>query len=686
MKISILKILSHGFILSVVSAIEVLFSLMITNQSFYILSYDVKAAFLSFVLVLGLNILIYSFSNIIISVFINFNFISLLSIVSLIKYEKRNLPLVFNDLSLFDEITKFNDVINISDYMSLIITVIVIEIIIFISIYFIKKKIDFKSNVGIRIFGLLLSIMFILTSFHFMSANEINFEKSGPIYTFFSSINNSSDYELTNEESALLETLLDNPLNIDTSESKSNQNPPNIIIIMNEAFWDMDLLPNVTLEPNPYDYFNKLKEESTYGRFEVPVFGGGTSNTEFEILSSISTHMYSEGVMIFNHEIQRPVITLASILRNQGYYSVGLHPFWGWYYNRNTVYNYLGFDEFVTEEFIDDSKVKGYYISDETSTNVIIDKIEKIEKPLFLYAVTIQNHGPYDDGRYDSINLDLRVTAQTDDLLDQQLLETYGQGIYDAIDSLKTLITYLESSDEETIVVFFGDHLPMMGDDFKVYRDTGFLDENDDYISKHIQMRTTPFILWSNRTKESKDIGVIDAINLGPYLLDQENLSMPNYYKYLLNLSKKVPFINPVFLAMDGEYYFSDSSIYTDISSKMIAIEKDILYGDQVYESNSCDWDIKDNSTYNSNIKDMTISNAFIQGDFLIIEGSNLYKKSILYLNNDKVAFIKEDDTIKVNIELLPNSDYFTIKLKLIDTIEKTLAQSNEYTYEKQLN
>ncbi|MEA3423227.1 MAG: LTA synthase family protein [Bacillota bacterium] len=680
MKSSLKKILINGFLLSIISLATTLTSLFITNRGFYIFSYDIKAVILSFILIFGFSILIYSISSIIISVFITFNFFSLLSTVSMIKYEKRNLPLIFDDFSFFNEVKALSGIIDINDYMLLIISIIAAEIIILTLLYFIKKRMDFKSNIGIRIFGVFFSIILLFSSYTFIDKMDINFEKSGPIYTFFSSIQNSSEYKLSDDEENLLETLIEEKETNDTSPNNDEKTKPNIIIIMNEAFWDMDQLPNIDLTPNPYDYFNELKEESAHGRLEVPVFAGGTSNTEFEVLSSISTHMYNEGLMVFNSEIQGPTITLASVLRNQGYYSVGLHPFWGWYYNRNAIYNNLGFDEFITEEFIDQSKVKGYYISDETDTEVIIDKIDSIDQPLFLYTVTIQNHGPYDDGRYDNIDLDIEITGDTIDSENQELLEVYGQGIYDAVESLKTLIDYLKNSDEDTIVVFFGDHLPLMGDNLKVYKDTDFLDESDDYVKKYIQMRTTPLIIWSNFDDTSKDIGIMDATFLGPYLLENENLEMPNYFKYMADLSKNTPFINPAFLVYDENYYFNESDVYKNISNPMIAIQKDIMYGERLFE-NDTDWAIDNNLTFNQAIKDIKITNAYFQGSDLIIEGNNLYSKSILYIDNKKVPFIKDNDNIIVSIDNITNKKRFTIKLKLIDTIEKTLAESNEYIY-----
>ena len=674
------KILLHGIILSVISVIITLLSLFVTNRGFYILSYDPLAVVLTFLLVLGITLFIYSFSNIIISVFITFNFFSLLTFTSLVKYELRSIPVIFNDLFLVDEVNHLNGYVSFSDHSIIISSIILIEVLM-IGIYFIlKRKFDLKATLSIRLIGFFISIIIIAGSYTTIEANLVPFEKSGPIYLFTSSIQSTSDYTLNDEEMLLLDKLLDEEES-EGSLVEKESSQPNIIIIMNESFWDMDQLPNIKMQPNPYDYFETLKKESIHGRLEVPVFAGGTSNTEFEVLSSISTHMYEEGLMVYNNEIQGPVISLASILRLQGYHSVGLHPFWGWYYNRNLLYSYLGFNEFITDEYINDSTLKGYYISDDTSTNVVIEQIEKTEEPLFLFNVTMENHGPYDDGRYDNIPLDLVVTGKNLDEESQLLVDVYGQGIYDAVASLEKLINYLETSDEETVVLFFGDHLPLMGSDYKVYRDTGYLDENDDYVDKYVQMRTTPFILWSNMTKNEEDLGIIDASFIGPYLLDRYQLEMPNYYQHHLETLQTTPYINPVYLNHEGNNLFSESEIYQSISSPMVAIQKDILYGQQSYESKT--WLIENNTSYNQTLRNIEITDVYEENGQLIIEGHQLYKKGTLTINKKIIPFEFLEDRLVVSIDDLPNDDLLKIKMSLIDTIEKSLARSNEYIFNR---
>src|SRR6056297_593101 len=678
MRKNLKKIVTHGFILSVVSAIVTLLSLFITNKGFYILSYKPLAVILSFILVLGFSLLVYILSNIIISVFITFNLFSSLSVASLIKYEMRNIPAIFNDFFLFDEFNKLGGYVHFSEYIPQIASIIALNLI-FIACFIVRwKKFDWRSNRFVRLLGAGLSFFLLASSLYAIKTTQMPFEKSGPIYVFSASIWNKSEYALTVFEEEDLGKIIEEK-DPSEKENTTSSNQANIIIIMNEAFWDLYQLPGVTMSPNPYEKFDQIKQESLYGRFEVPVFAGGTCNTEFEVLSSISTHMYEEGLMVFNNEIQGPIITLASILRNQGYKSVGLHPFCGWYYNRNLLYSYLGFDKFITAEHISDSKLKGYYISDDTTTDVIIDQIEATEKPLFLYAVTMQNHGPYDDGRFDNQSLDISITGENLDETALTLLEVYGQGVFDAVNSLQKLLDYLKESDEETIVVFFGDHLPLLGPDFKVYRDTGFLDESDNYIHKYLQMRTTPFVIWSNSSNESQDLGVMDTIFIGPYLLNRCQLLMPDYYKNLLDIYAHTDFISPVFLENDGGYHHRDSKIYHAISDPMVTIQKDIMYGDRLYESNASQWLIENNYDYNQDLRNIQIEKVYEKDDHLVVSGTNLYSKGLVFIDGDAVDFSYHSGSLWIETAALPDTGSFSIRMELFDTIEKSMAKSNTY-------
>ncbi len=184
------------------------------------------------------------------------------------------------------------------------------------------------------------------------------------------------------------------------AKAASQTQKPNVIFIMNEAFWDPTLLKNVKFSEDPLPTVHRLQKEMTSGFLLSPQFGGGTSNVEFEILSGQSMSFMPAGSVPYQQYISRPLPSLASYFKSQGYASTAIHSYERWFWNRENVYRYMGFDEFISKEGFDNPVNKGAFIADDEVSRRIIQEVEENEEPTFIYAVTMQNHGPYDDNRY----------------------------------------------------------------------------------------------------------------------------------------------------------------------------------------------------------------------------------------------------------------------------------------------
>src|SRR5690606_17018243 len=98
--------------------------------------------------------------------------------------------------------------------------------------------------------------------------------------------------------------------------------------------------------------------------------------------------------------VRGPLPSLATFFRHKGYSSVAIHPFEGWFWNRSNVYQHLGFDRFLSQENLPALEKRGMFASDTALTNEIIRVAEESDKPLFMFAVTLQGHGPYEANRY----------------------------------------------------------------------------------------------------------------------------------------------------------------------------------------------------------------------------------------------------------------------------------------------
>lgn len=324
----------------------------------------------------------------------------------------------------------------------------------------------------------------------------------------------------------------------DVSEATVSEQRPNVIFIMNEAFWDPTLLPGVTFSEDPVPTVHRLQQESTSGFLLSPQFGGGTSNVEFEVLTGSSMSFLPAGSIPYQQYIRQPVPSLASYFESLGYKSSGIHSYDGWFWNRDNVYRLLGFESFKSKEKFDNPEYKGTFISDAEVSRSIISAVEGSERPTFIYAVTMQNHGSYDDGRYE----DSPIRAEGDLTPEaRQLLETYVQGAYDADRSLQMLIDHFEQTGEPTAIVFFGDHLPMLGLDYDVYKQGGFIGDQAWSLEEWKKMYSVPFVIWSNLDLPQETIPMMSDSFLGAYVLDKLGLELPANFDFALDVFRQYP-------------------------------------------------------------------------------------------------------------------------------------------------
>lgn len=315
--------------------------------------------------------------------------------------------------------------------------------------------------------------------------------------------------------------------NTETAYSVDSDSKPNIIFVMSEAFWDPTLLKEVQFNQDPIPYFHSLQADYTTGMMLSPVYGGGTANTEFEVLTGFSTQFLPQGVVPYAQYIHKPIEALPTTLKKQGYETTAIHTYDNWYYQRNAVYREFGFDRYISKEFFDDPEYGGQYIRDTELTKRILTEMEKTEEPDFIYAVSMQAHGPYpaEENPANTIEVSGNLSDES-----KAILENYAQTIADVDQSLKLLIEGLEETGEPTILVFFGDHLPMLGYDYDVYREAHFYHDDGSY-EDYLNMHNVPFVVWDNLANEPEELR-LSASFLGAYVLElaqKEGTSMTEF-------------------------------------------------------------------------------------------------------------------------------------------------------------
>lgn len=318
---------------------------------------------------------------------------------------------------------------------------------------------------------------------------------------------------------------------------------PNIIFIMDESFWDVQELEDygVVFDQPVTPNLHRLMETSAYGKAYSPSFGGGTCDVEFEALTGFSVEFLPSGSKPFQQHVTRPMFSIASYLKDQGYATQAIHCYYAKFWSRNTAYPNLGIDEFISlEDFVDperkrDTEWSGGLVTDAEMARRIIQEYEERDedKPLFIHAVTMQNHTSYNKNNYPEDEL-VGILEAPEGISESTLgaLQDFATGVREADAMLGTLTDYFSQVDEPTILVFWGDHYNPIGSGYEVYTATGYASGAD---SESPELHQMPLLIWSNYWDGKVDLGTVAAYQISPVLMELYGLEEPPMFHYLAN-------------------------------------------------------------------------------------------------------------------------------------------------------
>lgn len=314
---------------------------------------------------------------------------------------------------------------------------------------------------------------------------------------------------------------------------------PNIIAIMNESFSDLGILGEIGGEEDYMPFLHSLTDNTVRGQLVVPVLGGGTCNTEYEFLTGNACFMLREGSYPMQQFVTNSSPSIVTTLEAQGYQSVGIHPYNpnGW--NRNRAYPLLGFDKFLSIDDFTDSEYVRDYISDRSSYQKIIEQYEnKEDGPIFIFNVTMQNHAGYGIP-YENFEDSYFFPGDSQFPQGKQYLSL----VQESDKAFQELVEYFEKANEETVILFFGDHQPALGDGFSDHlAENGVLSEKDSKISRYV----VPFYIWANYPISEQEIGTISVNYLSTLLLKTAGVKMTPYNEYLEDLMEILPIVSPI--------------------------------------------------------------------------------------------------------------------------------------------
>ena len=351
-----------------------------------------------------------------------------------------------------------------------------------------------------------------------------------------------------------------------------------LIMVMDEAFSDLtdDDAFAYTAENDPLPNLHALQNDphAISGHVVVPGFAGGTANTEFDVLTGMQTNALSAATTSSFRVVNRNLDSVLRLFGDDGYHTSFFHPGDDWFYNRENVYRWMGAEETVFVDQMEDVDYKGRWVTDDYMAGFIEDKFEEaVENGELLcnYTTTIQNHMSYTadkygaDYEYPDVPLTVSVSPEV-----ETLLKVYVEGARDADAMLGRLVDYFSATDEPVVLAFWGDHLPYLGDNQLGYAELGSeVALSEEERSDPLCSYETPYVIWANDAAaeildwdaavEALDLPEnheLSASFLGAALVELTGRTGESpWFDFLNQLRLELPVVQKkTYLTMDGTY------------------------------------------------------------------------------------------------------------------------------------
>ena len=444
--------------------------------------------------------------------------------------------------------------------------------------------------------------------------------------------------------------VVDSVENNDKNNNDNDKNDidkPNIIFLQLESFFDATNVKGLEFSEDPIPNIRKLYEKFPGGYLSVPSFGAGTANTEFETMTGMNLDDFGPGEYPYKTVLQSTACeSICYYLSNYGYTTTALHDNTGGFYDRNRVFSRLGFDSFVSIEYIEKYEKNPIgWVKDKCLTDEIVGILDSTGTPDYIYTISVQGHGDYPENT-DGLDLPIKVT-NNDVTGNPNGFEYYVNQTHEMDAFVAELIDALSKRDEKTILVIYGDHLPtfdITDDDLK----------NDDIYQ-------TQYVIWNNYNLqiENKDL---QAYQLSAYLM--KNLGMKGGVISRLHMSH-----------FDKE----DKEDNEEYLSNLKLLEYDILYGNcQAYEGVN-PYKITNMKMGYKPIKVLNGENAY---SHIVIRGRNFTEFGQVEINGTVHKTIYNGpDELLVDGYTLKDGDQ--IAVLQISNSNETLSRTNIFTYKE---
>ncbi len=302
--------------------------------------------------------------------------------------------------------------------------------------------------------------------------------------------------------------------------------PRNVHIVLLESFWDANELKKAKFNQNPLSpEFRQLWKNAGHSHALTPVFGGGTANSEFEVLCGFPVNKDN---IKFERQLLNDVPCLPHILADKGYRTLASHPNVPVFWNRVNAYKRIGFQTYWSKQDFELDDMNEEFLADSSLYRQVTEKISgsiEAKQPVLDYIVTYFGHWnyPLNEKRPKQIS----SPSQVDDVA------AYANTTYYKSRELMGFINDMRKRDPDGIIVVFGDHLPSLGENFAGYVESGALTKNKtDFAPAMFKFFvSTPMIIIDGKRGPLK-IGNLPLYQVPKLVLDLLNYDEPSIMDY----------------------------------------------------------------------------------------------------------------------------------------------------------
>ena len=444
------------------------------------------------------------------SFLITYVFVAGLSVIDYYKIKLRDDPLIFSDIDLISEAADISGRYTITISWPVVVVILIGILCTFLMFRFAKTRFR-RGKLNLAALAVVIAAGALLYPFVYLNndvyaetgeskvvgqwSDKEKYVSRGFLYPLLYSSKQyfnipDGSYDAEEAEKQLMEYTYD--------DIPSDQKVA-VFSIMCEAFNDFSKFDTVEFERDPYAAYHELEKNSLHGHLITNIFGGGTVNTERAFLT---------GFTDFN-TFTKDTNSYVRYFKEQGYYTEGGHPGTEWYYDRDKINKYFGFDNYYYFENRYQTET-GFYLGDDEFFSDIRTLYEDFRatsnQPYFSFSVTYQNHGPYSEVHqwysHEYIkNTKVDGKAKYSKKA-ERILNNYFSVLENTADNIAGMADYLDTLNEPAVLIVFGDHNPWLGDNEYVYEELG-VDVKRESSDGFLNYYETSYLIYANQAAKT---------------------------------------------------------------------------------------------------------------------------------------------------------------------------------------